>query len=248
MSVTRRLMSGVLLVALIAGCGSGSSSTQATAQRPDFEGVPWMHQSGASITFENGTATGSTGCNRFTAPYSGTGTELTFGPAATTQMACTGKAQDTERAFLRVLTQVRQVAVTGGGELSLSDASGNELIRFTKASPAGHWTVTAFLHNDAVSSPLAGTKITADFGDGGSLTGFGGCNDYHGKYTIDQGKLEISGLGATAKHCEQPNGVSEQELAYLDALPRTAGYEVEGDKLTLLTAKHTIVANYQRSG
>src|SRR6478609_3483091 len=138
MRVTRWATSGFLVLALIAlaACGSGSS-TQASAQRPDFEGVPWTHPTGASITFENGTAGGSTGCNRFTAPYSGTGTELTFGPVSTTQMACPGKAQDAERAFLRVLTQVRQVAVTGD-ELSLSDASGNELIRFTKASPAGH--------------------------------------------------------------------------------------------------------------
>jgi heat shock protein HslJ len=40
----------------------------------------------------------------------------------------------------------------------------------------------------------------------------------------------------------------DQEKAYLAALPLTHSYQVDGQTLTLLTAKSTIVATYTRSG
>ena len=244
---TLRLCGAALLCALaLASCGSGSPTQTTSAARPKFEGIPWATSSGASITFENGKASGSTGCNRFSASYSGKGSELKFGPIATTQMACIGANQADEQAFLRKLEQVRTVEVTNG-TLILGDADGKELLRFAEASPTGNWTVTSFLQADAVSSPIVGTKITADFDGQGNLTGFAGCNDYHGAYTLTQNQLQILALGATTKHCAEPKGVMEQEQQYLSVLPKTASYELQGDKLTLLTPQHTIVATYTRA-
>ena len=245
MSLRTCLAASLALFAL-ASCGSGAPTQTSTTARPKFEGIPWADSSGASITFENGKASGSTGCNRFSASYSGSGSELTFGPIATTQMACIGANQAQEQAFLRKLEQVRSVAFSNG-TLILSDGDGKELLRFTEASPTGNWTVTAFLQANAVSSPIVDTKITADFDGQGNLTGFAGCNDYHGTYTLEQNRLQISALGATSKHCAEPKGVAEQEQQYLSVLPKTASYELQGENLTLLTAQHTIVATYVRT-
>ena len=239
-------MTASLALFALASCGSGAPTQTSTTARPKFEGIPWATSSGASITFENGKASGSTGCNRFTASYSGSGSELTFGPIATTLMACVGANQAAEREFTQALEQVRTVEVTNG-TLVLSDADGKELLRLTEASPTGDWTVTSFLQANAVTGPIAGTKITANFDDQGNLTGSAGCNDYHGSYTLTRNRLQISTLGATTKHCAEPKGVMEQEQQYLTVLPKTASYELQGENLTLLTPQHTIVATYTRA-
>jgi heat shock protein HslJ len=52
---------------------------------------------------EDGTISGSTGCNRFSGGYELDGTTLTAGPLATTRMACEEALMDQERAVLDVL-------------------------------------------------------------------------------------------------------------------------------------------------
>jgi len=70
--------------------------------------------------------TGSGGCNRFTGAYeAGEGT-LTFGPLASTRMACPG--METETAFLRALEGTRRFRLAGR-HLDLEDAKGVVLAR-----------------------------------------------------------------------------------------------------------------------
>jgi heat shock protein HslJ len=88
--------------------------------------------------------------------------------------------------------------------------------------------------------------VTATFGAGGALTGSAGCNTYRATYTAGNGTIEISEPVATRKACADPDGVMEQEQAYLSALPSAAHYTVEGSTLSLLTAEGTYVAIYQR--
>ncbi len=88
----RRLSLFVLGLALLAGCGESDSGGPAESS---LTGVPWqvsagLHTSGweavaPSITFTDGHASGSTGCNRFNASYKISGGKLTLGPVATTQ-------------------------------------------------------------------------------------------------------------------------------------------------------------------
>jgi heat shock protein HslJ len=54
-------------------------------------------------------------------------------------------------------------------------------------------------------------------------------------------------LAATRMACVKPDGVMEQEQAYLAALPRAVSYRVDSSSLSLLTAEHTYVAIYQRA-
>ena len=109
------------------------------------------------------------------------------------------------------------------------------MLRFREASPLGTWEVTSFLQGDGVSSLVEGSRITATFAEGGKLSGSAGCNDYTGTYTLGAGELKITDVSATELACEIPAGVMEQEQAFLAALPRTAGYTLEGRSLTLLT-------------
>jgi heat shock protein HslJ len=71
-------------------------------------------------------ATGSGGCNRFTGGYEAGDGTLTFGPLASTRMACPG--MDTETAFLRALEGTRRFRVLGR-RLDLEDEHGVVLAR-----------------------------------------------------------------------------------------------------------------------
>jgi len=228
----------LFLVALI-GCGEDEPGASS------FEDIPWVLESGPSATFADGRVTGSTGCNRFTASYTQDGSALEIDGLAATLMACPPPSDEVEREYLAALERVAEWRVEGA-ELVLADGDGEELLRFRKASPAGEWEATSFLRRDAVASPLPGTEVTADFGDDGELTGSAGCNTYRATYTTDGGRITIGEPEATEKACSEPAGIMKQEQAYLSALPRAAGYTVEGSMLSLLTAEGTFVATYER--
>jgi heat shock protein HslJ len=59
--------------------------------------------------------------------------------------------------------------------------------------------------------------VTAVF-DGQKLSGNAGCNDYNATYTLDNGRLKLGPIAVTQKACATPEGVMEQEQAYLALL------------------------------
>ena len=242
-----------LLLAFASAAGCGGDDEEA-ASGGSFVGVPWVVSSGVdlgsdavpSATFTDDTVAGSTGCNRFTAPYTVDGDAIEIRTIATTRMACPPPADAVERAYLDALGRVAAWHLDGS-ELVLDDADRNELLRYEEASPLGDWEVTAFLRGDVVSSPVPGTKLTASFGDDGTLTGSSGCNTYRASFTLDRGGIEIEPPAATEIACDAPEGVMEQEAAYLAALPTAVSYQVDGGSLALLGADGTSVASYVRA-
>jgi heat shock protein HslJ len=242
-----------LAVLLVAGCGSDNPTD---AEPASFEGVPWVLVSGLDVpgvdqatpsaAFADGTVGGSTGCNRYTGPYTVDGDSLELGTIATTQMACPPPADAVERAYVAALQRVAGWQVEGD-ELLLKDSDGAVLLRYDRASPVGSWEATAFLQGDAIASPIVGTAITATFGDDGTLAGSAGCNTYRATYTTSGGEIDISPPAATKKACAEPEGVMEQEAAYLAALPSAVRYRVDGGSLELLAADGTFVVVYARA-
>lgn len=70
-------------------------------RRPDSSAeVPWLRVAPA-----DGVVHGFAGCNSFNGPYRAGGATLTFGPLATTRMACAdARRSELERTVLEVLT------------------------------------------------------------------------------------------------------------------------------------------------
>jgi heat shock protein HslJ len=235
---------GVLACAVVV-LGCHESGDGGAAVSGSFEGVPWALESGASARFADGTVSGSTGCNRYTAPYTEAAGSLEIGAVVTTKMACPEPETAVEAEFLAALERVAAWRADGD-ELVLADSEGAELLRFHEPSLSGDWVATMFLQPDAVVSVLEGTEITATFGADGTLRGSGGCNNYTASYTAARGSIRISEVVTTDKACPSPPGVMEQERQYLAALPLAAGYTVEGGGLSLLTAQGTYVATYAR--
>ena len=234
-------------IAAVIGCGEedGGGAAQGASA---FEDIPWalVSPEGPSATFSEGKVSGSAGCNQFGGSYTQDGDALTIGQIVSTQMSCGAKADAMERAYLAELERVTRWS-RDKDELTLAGTDDNTLLRFREASPLGAWTATSIRLPDAVSSPLPGTEITADFGDDGKLTGSSGCNTYSATYKTDGAKITISAAGGTEMACDAPEGVMEQEQAYLEALPLAASYRVEGTMLSLLKADGTYVATYERT-
>ncbi|MDA0181252.1 META domain-containing protein [Solirubrobacter phytolaccae] len=232
----RRLLLAVLV---LAGCGG-----EAAQGPPALEGTPWVVASGeASASFTDGTLSGSDGCNRYTTSYTIDGDTLRLGAIVTTKMACEPARMERADAFRAALERASRWRVEDE-ELTLLDDAGDEQLRLRGASPLGSWTLTSFLQGDAVTGPVDGAELTANFVDG-TVSGSTGCNTYKAPYTLRGKALTIASPQATEIACSRPE-LTEQEALYLKALPLTASYTVAGSTLTLLTKAGTIVATYAR--
>ena len=107
------------------------------------------------------------------------------------------------------------------------------------------WTlISLFDGAGAMVSPIAGTQITANFGDDGTLAGSAGCNDYTGSVSTAAGTISVATGATTRKFCAEPAGVMDQEALYLALLPTTATYTVENGQLTLAAGNGQPVAIY----
>lgn len=108
---------------LAAGCGSKSNPTLAPdAVQKEFVGKTWIcesmfnrdlpEDSGIVIEFkEDGTVSGSGGCNNFTGTYTITGDVISFGPLATTKKACGPVLTEREYTFFTYLPRINRVKV-----------------------------------------------------------------------------------------------------------------------------------------
>ena len=245
-------VSSIVLLGLAAGCGGSSGGDPS-----DIENKPWQLTSATGLTipdgvvasaaFTGGNLFGTAGCNSYRASYTLDGDSLEISEPAGTLIACPPPVDEFESAYLDALGQVATWELDGE-ELVLSDADGNELLRYEVASITGNWTVTGVNTGDAVSSPIVGTELTAVFGDDGSLTGSAGCNNYTTSYTADAGDIQIEPPGSTRMLCSEPEGIMEQEADYLAALEAAETYGFNGPTMNLLDGEGKTLVTLARAG
>ena len=86
------------------------------------------------------------------------------------------------------------------------------------------------------NKPNPDTRITLTF-SGGIATGFAGCNWYSGDYTsTDAGVLTLFEIASTVQLCEDPEGIMEQEKAFVEAFLDAATYRLMDDNLEISSA------------
>jgi heat shock protein HslJ len=247
------LWTGLLI---LAGCAT--LTAQQGTQR-DLTGTIWNLSSffgkelvpGSGITVEftsDGKIGGSSGCNRYVGTYKADGNSLLISsPLASTMMACSQEIMAQETAYLQALGEVRSFTVARD-QLTLEAAGGKGLMVFnaqTQELAGTSWEVTGYNNGQqAVTTVLAGTTITAEFGKDGTLSGNSSCNDYSGPYTVTGNQIEVGPLASTKKACADPAGVMEQETQYLVALETAATYRIEGKVLELRTADGALAVKY----
>jgi heat shock protein HslJ len=95
--------------------------------------------------------------------------------------------------------------------------------------------------------PLANTEVTLSFNEG-ILGGNAGCNSYGGDYVVGPGgALQIGDVFRTLMACLEPDGVMEQEEAYLSTLERGNSYVIDGDTLIIMDAAGVSILIFNRA-
>lgn len=259
----RRIAAFVVALALpLAACANSSDSGAAADTPPSLAGTAWdltqYAPAGASelapvpegvtptAEFTADQVSGSGGCNRFTGGYTTDGDTITFGPLASTQIACEGDAGTVEADYFARLGEAKTYAVKDK-TLTFSDSAGTVVLSYTEAVPVTltntTWSATGINNGkEAVTSLVAGSTITAEFSEDGTLSGNAGCNMYNGTYEVSGDSMTIGPLATTKKACEPD--VNEQEANYLAALTRVTKYTIRGDQLELRDDGGALQAGY----
>jgi heat shock protein HslJ len=123
----------IVLLAALALAGCAITSRDATTDLPgtswvvvDIDGDAPVGETPPTIAFDDqGSVTGTGGCNTFSGEVSIEGSDLTFGPLASTQMACEGDVSDQEQAFFTALQGVTGYTIDNEGRLVLEGDDGS---------------------------------------------------------------------------------------------------------------------------
>jgi hypothetical protein len=98
----------------------------------------------------------------------------------------------------------------------------------------GRWILQSYSPPDAgLLSPLPGTELTARFGTDGSLSGSAGCNNYSAGFIAYDQTLRINGLSSSQTLCATPEGVMEQEGAFLRLMSQADQMAISAGQLTI---------------
>lgn len=264
---TRRRHLAVGLLALLAltacgtesadGTGSGSSRAapagdSGSAQPAEaLTGVRWsvgavtvggQHTkapAGAHLEIDTkGRASGSYGCNRFTAQVRLDGDTLTVEQDLTTLMGCEPAVQRFE-SLLAGAFQGRLTATVKDKAVTLTTAKG-DTITLTASRPvplAGtDWRVTTLVTGTTASSVPTGTEGRAriTFGRDGTVHGTLGCNTFRATAEVSGSTIVFGPLTATRKACPDPD--MRLERAVREVLDGTrATFAIDQRTLTLTT-------------
>ncbi len=231
--------------------GGGGDLTGGMWALSALMGKPLVPDTSITAQFTaDGKVSGSAGCNQYVGRYTVSGDSIQVSsPLASTRMACPQEVMDQESAYLKALGEAKTYTVRED-QLTLADANKTVVATYEAQSQdlAGtSWEALACNNGkQAVTSVLAGSTITADFGKDGTLSGNASCNDYSGSYTATGNQISIGPLASTRMFCNDPAGVMDQEAQYLAALETAATYQIEGTVLELRTKDGALAVQYSR--
>lgn len=100
------------------------------------------------------------------------------------------------------------------------------------------------IEDDDLTDLIPDVEVKLIFLEGGAIEGNSGCNNYSGDYVTDGTELMIQNVLANRTHCDQPEGIMEQEAAILALLEDTEEYRInQNEKLILI---RYVIENDQR--
>lgn len=214
------------------------------------ETVAVLPRTEAYARFEDGRVSGHGSCNHFGGGYTVDGNRLSVDEQMmSTMMACPPPVMQQEQRFLAHLRAAAGYAVDGD-RLIIANSEGQTVLTLTADVPANLVGTTWVARNynngrGGVQSLLSGTTITLELREDGGLGGSAGCNTYRAQYTLDGDRLSIGPAMTTRKMCMKPDGVMEQEAAYVQALATVVTYRIDGRALELRTETGALAAAFR---
>ena len=228
--------------------GSLIGSWKLTAHGPADAPVPAVEGVEAGLTFnEDGTVSGTSGCNGLGGDYTVEGDQITFGEFVSTLMACDDPIMRQEEAAHRVMTGTATYKIEGD---TLTITNNDMVLVLTRGtlsteepsdpvSLTGTWTLTSYGTADALSAAVADVEANLTFSEDGAVTGTSGCNEFGGGYTVEVDQITFNEIVSTLKLCDTP--LMGQEEAMTQVLIETATYQIEGNTLTITNNDRVLV-------
>ena len=198
--------------------------------------------------------TGATACRSYVATYRVSEGALRFPGTSMVRytQSCGENARILEGEFTDFLTWAREYSVheEGGTVRLIVRSSRGKTLTFEPLPQAvegiagTEWSLMAFVEfrlesgmwHHQTTRVVPGTEVTMAFDEDG-LGGYTGCNSYEGPAKVVDGSItiDVQHFFSTAKLCETPDGLREQEELYLGLLPRLTRYGMYGDGLFMQT-------------
>jgi heat shock protein HslJ len=201
---------------------------------------------------DEGTIVGFGGCNPYSTNYTVADNQLTVQPVLSTMAFC-AVGSDQESLYLGLLGEAETFEIVGK-QLLVTGPNG-VLIYSSANLPLEQvlWTLESFGGPGAQQPVAAGLEITALFvpseeaddkeatedtdedtavaGDSGTVSGFGGCNNYSAGYETEGRQLTIGPAVTTLMACPpEEESIEQAFFATLDTVER---YQILGDQLRL---------------
>ena len=88
----------------------------------------------------------------------------------------------------------------------------------------------------------ADSGIYIQFEVDGSIKGHAGCNGIFGSLEQRKSGVGVGPLGATRMACPEP--IMSREVAFIDAVQKTANFQSTGDNLSLLDEESGVLAEF----
>lgn len=221
-----------------------------TASGPANNPVPAVEGVEAGLTFnEDGTVTGTSGCNGLGGDYSVEGDQITFGEFVSTLMACDDPIMAQEEVAHRVMTDTATYQIEGDTLTITNNDNVLVLTRSTftaqppEAAPlVGEWKLTSYGPRESLSPALEDVEAFVTFNEDGTVTGTSGCNEFGGSYTVDGNEIAFEEITSTLMLCDTP--LMGQEEAMYQVLSETVAFQFEGNTLTLM--KNGVLLVFER--
>lgn len=256
----------LLAALLLAGCGSGSSSTTAGGSTvptaADLDGTAYVSTSvegrdlasgtEVRLEFHDGTMNGGAGCNSMFGPYAVQDGTLSWtqGPAMT-QMACPEPLMQQDQ-WLADWLGAGADATLDGDTLTLS--SQGVTVQLEPEAPADAssllgrtWTVTDLTTPNTASAIPDGVRTpTFEVGADGTVHLDTGCNHGSTTVTADGDVLTFAPVAMTRMAC--PDAAGDVEQAVLQALEGDVTVVIDGDMATLDNGHHGLMVQLGPQG
>lgn len=218
--------------------------------------VPVLEGTTITATFgDDEQLSGTAGCNNYFAAYRVEGDSIAIGPSGSTVMYCPEPegVMDQESAYLGLLESAKRYQIATG-ELTLLDSEGNSILVFSRELPAmpgltgREWRLVSYNDGTGRLIPvLAGTEITATVSGDNQISGSAGCNRYFSSLSTTGKIMNIGPIGVTRMYCAEPEGIMDQEAAYLTLLESVVSYSAD-DELVLYDSTGEEILRYESAG
>lgn len=214
--------------------------------QPPIEGGIFTTNFERQFGMPSGTKSGATGCRDYTATYTANFDQIKVNLPQTAKGACSDAQLEAEQGYFLGLNAARSYRILGNTLYVYYD---NNVLIFVGNYPAGEVGPLTPLNGTQwqlasidVKKVIPDSQITILFeinsgGRSGRVSGSGGCNTYNAEIT---GVFSLGAIISTAVSCDEPEGIMEQEGAYLTVLQNANGVSLEGNTLRITTDQETL--------